>query len=48
MARGKFDQLVYVAPRKNAVIVRLGGAPDEDVRWPLVVRAIVDRLPDQD
>jgi hypothetical protein len=37
--------MIYVAPRKDAVIVRLGNAPDESVQWPLVARALVDRLP---
>jgi CubicO group peptidase (beta-lactamase class C family) len=44
LAHGKYDQIVYVAPRKNVVIVRLGEALDEDVRWPLVIHNIVDQL----
>lgn len=44
-AHGKYDQIVYIAPRKNVVIVRLGNAPDENVRWPLVLHNIVDQLP---
>ena len=44
-AHGKYDQIVYVAPRKNVFIVRLGNAPDENVRWPLVLHNIVDQLP---
>ncbi len=44
-AHGHYDQLVYVAPRKNAVIVRLGNAPDEQLKWPLVLHNIVDQLP---
>ena len=44
-ANGKYDQVVYVAPRKNAVIVRLGNAPDENLSWGLVIQALVDQLP---
>lgn len=44
-AHGKFDQIVYVAPRKNVVIVRLGNAPDENVRWPMVIHNLIDQLP---
>jgi hypothetical protein len=35
-----------VAPRRNAVVVRFGDHPDEQVLWPLVIRGIVDTLPD--
>jgi CubicO group peptidase (beta-lactamase class C family) len=45
-ARGKFQQTIYVAPRRNAVVVRFGDHPDEQVLWPLVIRGIVDTLPD--
>jgi CubicO group peptidase (beta-lactamase class C family) len=44
-AHGKYDQIVYVAPRKNAVIVRLGNSTDENVRWPLVIHDLIDQLP---
>lgn len=44
-AHGRYDQFVYVAPRKNVVIVRLGNAPDEQLRWPLAIHNIVDQLP---
>jgi hypothetical protein len=43
-AHGRYDQIIYVAPRKNVVIVRLGDAPDPSVIWPLVIYDIVDRL----
>ncbi len=45
MARGKFDQLIYVSPRKNVVVVRLGDAPDDRLNWPLAIRALLDQLP---
>jgi CubicO group peptidase (beta-lactamase class C family) len=45
LARGKFQQMIYVAPRKNAVVVRYGDHPDEQVLWPLVIKSIVDTLP---
>lgn len=44
-ASGKYSQTIYVAPRKNAVIVRYGDQPDEELRWPLVLRSLVDGLP---
>ena len=44
-AHGRYDQLVYVAQRKNVVIVRLGDQLDENVLWPLVLHNIVDQLP---
>jgi hypothetical protein len=44
-AHGRYDQLVYVAPRKNVVIVRLGNAPDDQLIWPLALHNIVDQLP---
>lgn len=45
MARGAYDQYIYVAPRKNAVIVRMGNKPDTGMEWGLVLHAIVDALP---
>jgi CubicO group peptidase (beta-lactamase class C family) len=44
-AHGKYDQIIYVAPRKNVVIVRLGNAPDDKLMWPLAIHNIVDQLP---
>jgi CubicO group peptidase (beta-lactamase class C family) len=46
-AHGKYDEIVYVAPRKNMVIVRLGDATDEDLSWPLVLQALVGQMPAQ-
>jgi CubicO group peptidase (beta-lactamase class C family) len=43
-AAGHHDQYIYVAPRKNAVIVRLGNAPERNVSWPLIIRSLVDQL----
>jgi CubicO group peptidase (beta-lactamase class C family) len=43
-AHGRYDQIVYVAQRKNVVIVRLGDQLDENVMWPLVVHNVVDQL----
>jgi hypothetical protein len=43
-AHGRYDQVIYVAPRKNVVIVRLGDAPDPYVSWPLVIYDVVDKL----
>ena len=43
-AHGKYDQIVYVAPRKNVVIVRLGDSLDENVYWPLVIHDLVNKL----
>jgi CubicO group peptidase (beta-lactamase class C family) len=44
-AHGRYDQFIYVAPRKNVVIVRLGDALDGNVLWPLVLHDVVDKLP---
>jgi CubicO group peptidase (beta-lactamase class C family) len=43
-AQGKYNQIVYVAQRKNVVVVRLGDSLDDNVRWPLVIHNIVDQL----
>jgi beta-lactamase family protein len=43
-AHGRYDQFVYVAPRKNVVIVRLGDQLDPQVIWPLALYNIVDQL----
>ncbi|HSL43487.1 MAG TPA: serine hydrolase [Anaerolineales bacterium] len=43
-AHGRYDQIIYVAPRKNVVIVRLGDALDPQVLWPLVLQDVVDNL----
>lgn len=44
-SHGKYDQIIYVAPRKNVVIVRLGDRLDDMVNWALVLHNIVDQLP---
>ena len=44
-SHGKYDQIIYVAPRKNVVIVRLGDRLDKSVNWALVLHNIVDQLP---
>ena len=43
-AHGRYSQIIYVAPRKNVVIVRLGDELDANVSWPLVIHAVVDQL----
>jgi CubicO group peptidase (beta-lactamase class C family) len=43
-AHGRYDQIVYVAPRKNVVVVRLGDMLDENVLWPLIIHNLVDQL----
>ncbi|MCK6585319.1 MAG: beta-lactamase family protein [Anaerolineales bacterium] len=43
-AHGHFEQLVYVAPRKNVVIVRLGDATDYPVAWNLIFQSLVDQI----
>ena len=43
-AHGRYDQFVYVAPRKNVVIVRLGDQLDPQVIWPLALHNIIDQL----
>lgn len=44
-SHGKYDQIIYVAPRKNVVIVRLGDSLDGNILWALVLQNIVDQLP---
>jgi CubicO group peptidase (beta-lactamase class C family) len=44
MARGQYDQTIYIAPRKEVVIVRMGERLDEAMDWPQALRAIVDAL----
>jgi CubicO group peptidase (beta-lactamase class C family) len=44
-AHGKYDQIIYIAPRKNVVIVRLGNAPDDKLMGPLAIHNIVDQMP---
>jgi CubicO group peptidase (beta-lactamase class C family) len=44
MARGKLGQLIYVAPRKNMVVVRLGPEPDDGVIWSFVVQSLIDQM----
>lgn len=43
-AHGKYDQIIYIAPRANIVIVRLGEAPDKSVIWPIFLSHLVDQL----
>jgi hypothetical protein len=47
LAHGRYDQIIYVAPRKNVVIVRLGQTPDDIPlsTWPLAIHNIVDQGP---
>jgi CubicO group peptidase (beta-lactamase class C family) len=44
-SHGKYDQLIYIAPRRNVVIVRLGDRLDDDVTWALVLHNMVDQMP---
>jgi hypothetical protein len=45
MALGNFGQMIYVAPRKNIVVVRLGNEADSYVSWPLVAQSLVNQIP---
>jgi CubicO group peptidase (beta-lactamase class C family) len=44
-ARGHLGQVIYVAPRKNMVVVRFGDEPDSNINWTLVIHALVDQMP---
>jgi CubicO group peptidase (beta-lactamase class C family) len=44
MARGNLGQLIYVAPRKNMVVVRLGDEADSNVIWSYVVQSLVNQI----
>lgn len=46
MARGNLGQMIYVAPRKNMVVVRLGDETDSNVIWSFVAQALVDQMPE--
>lgn len=44
-AEGHYGQYIYVAPRKNVVIVRLGDWTDDyPVYWPLIFQSLVDQM----
>jgi CubicO group peptidase (beta-lactamase class C family) len=44
-AAGRYGQFVYVAPRKNAVVVRLGDdPPGYPVSWSAIIHDLVDQL----
>lgn len=44
-ARGNLGQLIYVAPRRNMVVVRFGNEKDSNVIWSLVVQDMVNQMP---
>jgi len=44
-ARGHLGQIIYVAPRKNMVVVRFGGEADSNVIWSWVINALVEQMP---
>jgi CubicO group peptidase (beta-lactamase class C family) len=43
-AAGRYGQYVYVAPRKNVVIVRLGDTTDYPFSWQLFMQSLVDQM----
>jgi CubicO group peptidase (beta-lactamase class C family) len=43
-AAGRYHQIVYIAARKNMVVVRLGGEADGPIPWPLVIHNLVDQM----
>jgi len=43
-AEGHFGQYIYVAPRKNMVIVRLGDETDYPLIWSLIFQSLVDQM----
>jgi CubicO group peptidase (beta-lactamase class C family) len=43
-AEGHFGQYIYVAPRKNMVIVRLGDETDYPIIWSLIFQSLVDQM----
>lgn len=45
MARGHLGQTIYVAPRKNMVVVRFGNESDPNVIWSFVIQALIDQMP---
>lgn len=44
-ALGRYGQVIYVAPRKNAVVVRLGNDPKSyPVNWSEAIHNLIDRM----
>ena len=45
-AHGGFNQIIYMAPLKNVVVVRLGETIPGQTQslWPLVIHNLVDKL----
>ena len=43
-AEGHFGQYVYIAARKDVVIVRLGDETDYPIYWPLVFQSLVNQM----
>ena len=44
MAQGHLGQIIYIAPRNNSVVVRLGEEPDKQVNWAFVLQALIDEI----
>ena len=44
MARGNLGQLIYVSPRKDVVVVRLGNEKDSNVIWTYVIQSLVGQM----
>lgn len=45
MAQGHLGQIIYVAPRKNMVVVRFGPEPDSGVIWSFVIQSLINQMP---
>jgi CubicO group peptidase (beta-lactamase class C family) len=45
LAWGKQDQIIYISPSTNTVVVRLGGGADLSQQWPIMIQALVHSLP---
>jgi CubicO group peptidase (beta-lactamase class C family) len=45
LAWGKQDQLIYVSPSTNTVVVRLGGGEADSALWQFAIRALVRSIP---
>ena len=45
LAWGKQDQLIYVSPSTNTVVVRLGGGEANSALWQFAIRALVRSIP---
>ena len=45
MAWGVREQIIYISPSRNMVVVRFGAEPDPKIIWPFVIRSLIQVIP---